>query len=73
MESYHKVTVSVVTAVILGFLSATVALFSEVNTLKLKVEYLEKSQESIITIDKLENAKLVLGQQMQQLSNRCTK
>ena len=64
MENIIKVVISVCTAVIIGFLSTTFALFSKVSTLEIRADYVEKKLEECITPDKLENAKLQISQQV---------
>ncbi len=64
MENIIKVVISVCTAVIIGFLSTTFALFSKVSTLEIRADYVEKKLEECITPDKLENAKLQMSQQV---------
>lgn len=64
MENIIKVVISVCTAVIIGFLSTTFALFSKVSTLEIRADYVEKRLEECITPDKLENAKLQISQQV---------
>lgn len=64
MDNIIKVIISVCTAVIIGFLSTTFALFNKVSTLEIRADYIEKRLEECITPDKLENAKLQISQQV---------
>lgn len=64
MDNIIKVIISVCTAVIIGFLSTTFALFNKVSTLEIRADYVEKNMEACITPDKLENAKLQISQQV---------
>lgn len=64
MENINKVLISVCTAIIIGFLSSTFALFSKVSTLEIRTDYIEKKLDECITPDKLENVKLQISQQV---------
>lgn len=64
MDNIIKVLIGVCTAVIIGFLSTTFALFNKVSTLEIRADYVEKRLEECITPDKLENAKLQISQQV---------
>lgn len=64
MDNIIKVLIGVCTAVIIGFLSTTFALFNKVSTLEIRADYVEKRLEECITPDKLENAKLQMSQQV---------
>ena len=63
-ENYNKVVIAVITALIIGSISAAVSQYSKQSTLELRVEYIEKKLDECVTPDKLENAKLQISQQI---------
>lgn len=68
MENFNKVITAVLATLITSFIIGGLLLYGKFSSLEstmtLRVDYLEKRYDDCVTQDRLENAKLQIGQQI---------